>query len=145
MGLPDGRLLLWVDPNACGPKEHDGAASPQVHEFAARDVTKPARRLVRVWNRRTRFHVLPDGRLLVLYYVSGKDAAGKALAENRLIEIRDDGTLGPAVRVPLQTPMASFFTATPRAGCAPAAVIDLFGDVGKALRYARLRVAPPPP
>lgn len=92
-----------------------------------------------------RFHVLPDGRLLVLYYVSGKDATGKALAENRLIEIRDDGTLGPAVRVPLQTPMASFFTATPRAGGAPAAVIDLLGDVGKALRYARIRVATPPP
>lgn len=96
MGLPDGRLLLWVDPNACGPKEHDGAASPQVHEFAARDVTKPARRLVHVWNRRTRFHVLPDGRLLVLYDVSGKDATGMARAvtpaDHRLREPSlDDG------------------------------------------------------
>jgi hypothetical protein len=87
-----------------------------------------------------RFQILPDGRLLVLYYVSGKDAAGNGLSENRLVEILPDGSLGSPVRVPLQKPMSSFFTATPRAGCAPAATIDLFGDLGQTLRYARVRV-----
>jgi len=87
-----------------------------------------------------RFQVLPDGRLLVLYYVGGKDAAGKAVSENRLVEVRPDGSLGAAVRVPLKTPMSSFFTATPRAGGAPSATIDLLGDVGKTVRYARVRV-----
>jgi hypothetical protein len=87
-----------------------------------------------------RFHVLPDGRLLVLYHVSGKDAAGQAMSENRLTEILADGRLAAFVKVPLQKPMASFFTATPRAGNAPAAVIDVFGDVDKTMRYARLRI-----
>jgi len=90
-----------------------------------------------------RFQVLPDGRLLVFYFVGGKDAQGKALAENRLVEVLADGTLGNAVRVPLQTPLSSFFTATPRAGCAPALVIDLLGNVGTTMRYARIRLAAP--
>lgn len=87
-----------------------------------------------------RFHVLPDGRLLVVYYVSGQDACGKAVSENRLVEIRPDGTIGQAVRIPLRKPLPSFFTATPRAGCAPLPLLDLFGDVGGTMRYARIRV-----
>jgi hypothetical protein len=44
---------------------------------------------------RGRFHVMPDGRRLAFYYVRGQDAAGKAVSENRLVELRPDGTSGP--------------------------------------------------
>ena len=44
---------------------------------------------------RGRFHVTPDGRLLAFYYVHGRDAAGKAVSENRVMELRPDGTSGP--------------------------------------------------
>ena len=73
---------------------------------------------------RGRFHVTPDGRLLVLYYVrvvapAAAGAAGRRVPENRLVEIRPDGTLGQPVKVPLVRPLDSFYTATVRAGCAP--------------------------
>ena len=40
----------------------------------------------------------------------------------------------------MATPMPTFYTATPRAGCAPANVIDMFGDIGQTMRYARIRL-----
>jgi hypothetical protein len=90
-----------------------------------------------------RFHVTPKGRLLVVYYVSGKDRQGKAVSENRLVELAADGTAGPAAQVPLAPPFTNFFTATPRAGSAPSAMLDLLGEcagAGAAIRYARVRV-----
>ncbi len=87
-----------------------------------------------------RFVVLPDGRLFAVYYASGRDAAGKAVSEDRLIEIGRDGPIALAVRIPLRKPLPSFYTATPRAGCAPSPLLDLFGDLGGTLRYARIRV-----
>ena len=62
---------------------------------------------------------MPDGRLLAFYYVHGKDAAGKAVSENRLMELRPDGTSGPEIRVPLKHPFREYFTATVRAGSPP--------------------------
>ena len=70
-----------------------------------------------------RFHVTPDGGLFVVYYVS--DGAG--LSENRIMEIRADGTTFPAITIPLKHPLIQFFTATPRAGCAPSWTLDLLG------------------
>ena len=61
---------------------------------------------------RGRFHVLPDGRLLAFYYVQGKDASGKTVSENRLVELHPDGTCGSKVRVPLKHPFQEYFTAT---------------------------------
>ena len=52
---------------------------------------------------RGRFHVMPDGRLLAFYYVHGKDAAGKAVSENRLMELRPDGTSGREMSRSAQT------------------------------------------
>jgi hypothetical protein len=94
---------------------------------------------------RGRFHVTPDGRLLVLYYVraaapAAGGAAGGRIPENRLVEIRPDGTLGEPVKVPLARPLDSFYTATVRAGCAPSATIDLLGESGNTLRYCRIRL-----
>ncbi|MBE3070724.1 MAG: hypothetical protein IMZ66_10865 [Planctomycetes bacterium] len=90
-----------------------------------------------------RFHPTPDGRLLVFYYAGGRDREGKAVSENRLVELAADGSPGPATRVPLAPPFTNFFTATPRAGSAPSAVLDVLGECAGAegtIRYARIRV-----
>lgn len=89
-----------------------------------------------------RFQVLPDGRLTVLYAVRGQDGAGAACTANRAVEVFPDGTLGEPATVPLKKPLHSFYTATPRAGCAPSATADLLGDLGGTLRYARVRLVP---
>lgn len=89
---------------------------------------------------RGRFHVTPDGRILVLYYVSGTSAAGQRVSENRLVEIHGDGTLGEPVKVPLKRPMESFFTAGVRGGSAPSMIIDLLGESGNTLRYCRIKL-----
>lgn len=92
-----------------------------------------------------RFHVTPDGRLLVFYYVSGTSAAGKRISENRLVEIAPDGRPGPHTTVPMKHPFTSFFTATVRAGCRPSWTLDVLGQcVGKAgtIRYARIVLGP---
>ncbi len=70
-----------------------------------------------------RFHITPDGRLFVIYYVS--DEAG--LSENRMLEIRADGTPSDPMTLPLEHPLTQFFTATPRAGCTPSWTLDLLG------------------
>jgi hypothetical protein len=92
---------------------------------------------------RGRFHVMPDGRLLAFYYVQGRDASGKSVSENRLVEIRPDGTFGPEIRVPLKHPLREYFTATVRAGSSPSAVLDLLGvraGAADAMSYARIRL-----
>ena len=88
-----------------------------------------------------RFHVTPEGRLLVFYYVSGRDAAGKRVSENRLMELCPDGTSSPPVRVPLKHPMRSYFTATVRAGSSPSNTLELLGeraDAANTISYARI-------
>jgi hypothetical protein len=93
-----------------------------------------------------RFHIAPDNRLFVIYFVSGSEADGKSVSENRLVEIGPDGTPGTPVRVPFEHPFTSFFTATPRAGSQPSEVLDLLGEcagVGGTVRYARVRVVGP--
>ena len=90
-----------------------------------------------------RFQAAPDNRLFVFYYVSGRDAAGKPVSENRLLEIRPDGTPTAPVRVPLSHPLNSFFTATVRGGSAPSATLDLLGHragTPSAISYARIRL-----
>ena len=83
--------------------------------------------------------------MLVFYYVSGADKAGKRISENRMLEMGSDGQPGPHVTVPLKHPFTSFFTATVRAGCQPSWTLDLLGQcVGKAgaIRYARIALGP---
>ncbi len=93
---------------------------------------------------RGRFHVTEDGRLFVLYYVSGSDAQGNKVSENRIVEIYPDHSLGEPVKVELQHPFTSFMTATWRAGCEPSHIIDVYGTCagkpGGTLCYARIRL-----
>ena len=90
-----------------------------------------------------RFQVTPDGRLFVVFYVSGTDAAGKAVSENRIREIGADGEPGEATALPLRQPFSQFFTATVRAGSAPSDLIEMLGQPaggGTVIRYARIRL-----
>ena len=92
---------------------------------------------------RGRFHVTPDGRLLVFFYVNGSDASGQRISENRLLEIRPNGVVGKSVRVPLEKPFTSFFTATVRAGTPPSNALELLGTregTGTTISYARIKV-----
>jgi len=92
---------------------------------------------------RGRFQITPDGRLLAFYYVEGRDAAGRAIAENRVMELRPDGTSGREVRVPLQTPFVEYFTATVRTGSPPSAILDLLGHragSSNTVSYARIKL-----
>lgn len=92
---------------------------------------------------RGRFQATPDGRLFVFYFVSGRNAAGQSVSENRLLEVRMDGSQTAPVKVPLQHPLSDFFTATPRAGSPPATTLDLLGQrVGSpaTISYARVRL-----
>ncbi|MHB8972805.1 MAG: hypothetical protein ACYC3X_19890 [Pirellulaceae bacterium] len=90
-----------------------------------------------------RFHVAPSNRLFVIFHVSGTDPQGQPVSENRLLELNSNGTVGASVRVPLQSPLAAFFTATVRGGSPPSQVLDLLGlraGLGNAICYARIRL-----
>ena len=86
------------------------------------------------------FHVTDDGRLFAFYGIGGTDAKGAPLTGYRLVEIFGDGKHGEPVAIHLETPLGSFFTATVRAGNRPSRVLDLFGDAGGTMRYARIRL-----
>lgn len=88
-----------------------------------------------------RFHITSDGRLFVMYFVNGSNAEGKPVAENRVLEIGQDGTPGPTARVPFAKPFTSFFTCTPRAGCLPSDTLEVLGECLESphkVRYARV-------
>ena len=97
-----------------------------------------------------RFQATPDGRLFVIYYVSGSAPDGTAISENRFLEINADGRASDPIGIPLKHPLTEFFTATPRAGSKPSFTIDLLGyrrggfglftDTPTTLSYARVRV-----
>ncbi len=74
-----------------------------------------------------RFHVTPDDRLFVVYYVSGQYDDGSPCSENRIFQIFPDGTLSASQTIPLASPLTQFFTATPRTGCAPSWTLDMLG------------------
>lgn len=98
------------------------------------------------WNQipgRGRFLVAPDNRLFVFFYVSGLDATGKRVSENRLLEILPDGSITGSDRVPLKKPFTDFFTATTRAGSPPSKTLEVLGTQqgsGNAISYARIRI-----
>jgi len=90
-----------------------------------------------------RFQVAPGQRLFLVYYVSGSEPDGKAVSENRVMEILPGGETGKTMRIPLRTPFTSYFTATTRAGCAPSITVDMLGQqAGKptSISYARVRL-----
>ncbi len=90
-----------------------------------------------------RFQATPDNRLFVVFYVSGHDAAGKPVSENRLLEIYPDGESSAQVKIPLAKPFTSYFTATMRGGSPPSRTVELLGHRAGApltISYARVRL-----
>jgi hypothetical protein len=90
-----------------------------------------------------RFHITPEGRLFVVYYVGGTAAGGRRVSENRLVELQADGAAGPAAAVAMKFPLRTFFSATPRAGSLPSKTMDLMGEREGSrgtISYARLRL-----
>ncbi|MBW7891548.1 MAG: hypothetical protein H3C48_11100 [Chitinophagaceae bacterium] len=74
-----------------------------------------------------RFQALPDGRLFVIYYQTGKQADGKAISENAVMEILPGGKRGTIQQIPLKKAFTLFHTANERAGCSPSHRIDILG------------------
>ena len=60
-------------------------------------------------------------------------------AELRLAEVLEDGAVSPPALIPLKQPML-VFTATPRGGSRPSAYLDILGELGNTVRYARVRI-----
>jgi hypothetical protein len=90
-----------------------------------------------------RFQVAPDNRLFVIFYVQGTRSDGKAVSENRLLEMLPNGEPGTAVPIPFKQPFTSYFTATVRGGSPPANTLDLLGQragAPLAMSYARVRL-----
>jgi hypothetical protein len=89
-----------------------------------------------------RLHATPDGRLFVFYHCRGKDADGRNVAENRVMEILQDGTSGGGGRVPLAHPFTSFMTATERGGSPPSNVLEVLGtaDGRPGMSYAAIKL-----
>ena len=90
-----------------------------------------------------RFHIGPENRLFVIYFIKGTGASGQPVAENRLIEMTPDGNPGSHIVLPLKLPFSSFFTATVRAGSKPSEVIDMLGiteGIKNAVSYASVRL-----
>jgi len=89
-----------------------------------------------------RFHVTPDGRLFVFGYFHGTGPDGKAVSENRLLELDRSGSVRRVYPVPLKHPFTSFMTATERAGSPRTRWLDVLGTASgvDGISYARIRV-----
>ena len=90
-----------------------------------------------------RFQVTSHNRVFVIYYASGTGADGKAVSENRLVEIHPGGEVGAPVVVLFKKPFTAYFTATVRGGSPPSQVLELLGQregVPLTLSYARVRL-----
>ncbi len=87
-----------------------------------------------------RFHVMADGRLLVLYEATDWSVS-PARRVWRLMQVSPEVTA--PVEVPLKQGMGQFFTANERGGSRPSNTIDIFGvaDDGQTLRYAQLHLS----
>jgi hypothetical protein len=88
-----------------------------------------------------RFHATGDGKLFVVYYCGGTTVAGDSVSENRILQILPETGEGP-IRIPLEHPFTTFFTAAERGGSPPSKIVDLFGSgpQPQTLRYARIRL-----
>jgi len=92
--------------------------------------------------RYARFHATRDGTLCVVYAATEGDGDGSSRLENRLIRVSPREQERPPVRLVLDEPFTTFFTANERGGSPASDDLDLFGT-GRdpaTLRYARVRL-----
>jgi len=120
--LRDGNVLSRKTLLQAG-EGHDNAVPTDLDQVGRPYLLDTGKRILSDPISTPRFHITPNGRLFVVYYVSD----GENLSENRILEIRPDGDTLPPMTIPLKHPLVQFFTATPRAGCKPSWTIDLLG------------------
>lgn len=92
---------------------------------------------------RGRFHITPDNRIIVIYYISGTSPDGQKVSENRLLEIFPEGKPGREIVLPFRNPFTNFFTATVRAGSQPSGYIDILGTTdgnSNTISYAKIKL-----
>ena len=89
-----------------------------------------------------RFHAKADGTLLVVSTVGGSKPDGSHVLENRLLQVLPRPETSTPLRLDLDKPLTTFFTATERGGSPASDVLDLFGngEDPTTLRYARIRL-----
>ncbi len=89
-----------------------------------------------------RFHATPRKKLYVLAYFNGTSSEGRAVSENRLIELDRNGKAVRSWPVPLKNPFTSFMSATERAGSPPSDTLDIIGTAVGApgISYAQIRL-----
>jgi hypothetical protein len=88
-----------------------------------------------------RFQVTPENRLILVFCVQGTNPAGKSLCENRVMEILPGGETGMRVKLPLQRPFVSYFTATVRGGSPASRTLEMLGQregLPSKMSYARV-------
>ena len=85
-------------------------------------------------------HVTPDDTLFVLYHVTGHGAS-EAATGNYLMQLHPHTNEEP-VKLDLQYPLTSFFTASTRMGSEPCDVVDMFGAGPEpdTIRYAQIEL-----
>jgi hypothetical protein len=92
--------------------------------------------------RYARFHATADGKLFVVFSLTGSTPERGAFRENRLLQLLPGKEKAASVPLGLREPFTTFFTATERGGSRPSDLLDLFGVAqdGQTLRYARVRL-----
>jgi hypothetical protein len=92
-----------------------------------------------------RFQVTSEHRLLLVYHAGGRNREGKAVSENRVLEILASGDTTDPARIPLAKPFTSYFTATVRGGSPPSDTLEFLGhraEGSQTISYARVRLRP---
>lgn len=90
-----------------------------------------------------RLHALPDGRLFVIYYQKGKQADGREISENCVLEVTGDSRRNQPRVIPFKKAFTQFQTANERAGCSPSNQIDLLGmqeGKGNTISYGQVYI-----
>ncbi len=87
-----------------------------------------------------RFHITPDNRVFVFYYISEAAPETGVTTGNYLMEISTDSEPGVPAAVPLAHPLSSYFTATVRGGSPPSKSLELLGARdATTMSYARIQ------
>ena len=93
---------------------------------------------------RARLHATPDNQLFSIIYISGINASGKSISENRIMKLDGSGSMTKVWQtIPFKKPFNDFFTASERAGCSPSNYIDILGTQINApmkIAYARVKI-----
>ena len=89
-----------------------------------------------------RFHATADGTLWVVYAATVGTGEGSSRTENRVLRVSHRQGDETPIRLALDEPLTTFFTATERGGSRPSDDLDLFGTGNdpETLRYARIRL-----